>query len=121
MEEFFAQIGKLFQGLLALADGGFDGVNQVVGLLIAGVFGLFLMAGWKAIWASSLGAVVVHTLIEALRPVLDGGAFLLPPLTEVSFWISRFALFLGYAIAIAVFFFLKTALTGGGKKKAHAH
>jgi hypothetical protein len=122
MEDLLAQLGNLLQGLLALADSGFDGVNQVTGLIIAAVFGFFLMGAWGGLWGSALGATLVHTLIDALRPMLDGGAFLLPDLTEGGFWITRLALFLGYAIVIAVFFFIKTLLTGGlGRKRAHAH
>lgn len=121
MEEFLAQLGNLFQGLFALADSGFDGVNQIAGLIIAGVFGLFLMGAWRGLWSAALGAVLVHTIVEVLRPMLDGGAFALPPLTELSFWITRFALFLGYAIVIAVFFFIKTLVSGGGHRRAHAH
>lgn len=122
MEDLLAQLGNLLQGLLALADSGFDGVNQVMGLVIAAVFGFFLMGAWGGLWGSALGATLAHTLIEALRPMLDGGAFLLPDLTEGGFWITRLALFLGYAIVIAVFFFIKTLLTGGlGRKRAHAH
>ncbi len=122
MEDLLAQLGNLLQGLLALADSGFDGVNQVMGLVIAAVFGLFLMGAWGGLWSAALGATLVHTLIEALRPMLDGGAFLLPDLTDGGFWITRLALFLGYAIVIAVFFFIRTLLTGGfGRRRAHAH
>ena len=122
MEDLLAQLGNLLQGLLALADSGFDGVNQVLGLIIAAVFALFLMGAWRGLWGAAFGAMVVHTLIEALRPMLDGGAFALPDLTEGGFWITRLALFLGYAIVIAVFFFIKSLLTGGfGRRRAHAH
>ena len=122
MEEVFAQLGNLLQGLLALADSGFDGVNQVLGLIIAAMFGFFLMGAWRGLWGAAFGAMVVHTLVEAVRPMLDGGAFTLPALTEGSFWMTRLALFLGYATVIAVFFFIKTLLTGGfGRKRAAAH
>jgi hypothetical protein len=121
MEEFFAQLGNLLQGLFALADSGFDGVNQVIGLIIAAVFGLFLVGSWRGLWSGALGAVLVHTIVEVLRPMLDGGAFALPPLTELGFWMTRFALFLGYAIVIAVFYFIKTLLGGGHHRRAHAH
>ncbi len=119
MEEFFNQISNLLGGVFALAEGGFDGVNQVLGLIIAGVAGLFLMHGWSRLWATALGAAFVHILIQALRPVLDGGAFQLPDILTMGFWMSVLALFLGYAIVIAVFYFVKTLLTGG--RKAHAH
>jgi hypothetical protein len=122
MEDLLAQLGNLLQGLLALADSGFDGVNQVLGLIIAAVFGFFLMGAWRGLWGAALGAMVVHTLVEAIRPMLDGGAFVLPDLTDGGFWLTRLALFLGYAIVIAVFFFIKTLLTGGfGRRRAHTH
>lgn len=119
MEEFFSQISTLLQGVFALAEGGFDGVNQVLGLIIAGVAGLFLMHGWSRLWVLALGSAFVHILIQALRPVLDGGAFRLPDILTMGFWMSVFALFLGYAIVIAVFYFVKTLLTGG--RRSHAH
>ncbi|ADK99539.1 hypothetical protein [Brevundimonas subvibrioides] len=122
MDSLFAQLGNLLQGLLALADSGFDGVNQVLGLVIAGVFAFFLMGAWSGLGSAAFGAMVVHTLIEAVRPMLDGGAFALPDLTDMSFWMTRLALFLGYAIVIAVFFFVRTLLTGGfGRRRSHAH
>ncbi len=122
MEDLLAQLGNLLQGLLSLANIGFDGVNQVLGLIIAGVFGLFLMGAWRGLWGAAFGAMVVHTLVEAIRPMLDGGTFALPDLTDMTFWMTRLALFLGYAIVIAVFFFIKTLLTGGfGRRRAHAH
>jgi len=120
VEEFFNQIGNLLAGVFALAEGGFDGVNQVLGLIIAFVAAFFLMKGWKGLWATSLGAAFVHILIQQVRPVLDGGQFRLPELMTLTFWMSVFALFLGYAIVIAVFFLIRTIVTGGGRK-AHAH
>ncbi len=120
MEAFFNQIGNLLQGVFALAEGGFDGVNQVLGLIIAFIAAFFLMAGWKRLWATALGAALIHIVVQTVRPVLDGGEFRLPELLSVGFWMSVFALFLGYAIVIAVFYFIKTIVTGGGKK-AHAH
>ena len=119
MEDLFAQLGHLLRDLFALADRGFDGVNQIIGLIIAAVFGLFLMAGWRGLWSAALGAVLTHTIVEVLRPMLDGGAFALPPLTETGFWISRFALFLGYAIVIAVFYLVRTVV-GGGRRRVPA-
>ena len=122
MEYLLAQLGNLLQGLLALADSGFDGVNQVLGLIIAAVFGLLLMGAWRGLWGAAFGAMVVHTLVEAIRPLLDGGSFALPDLTDGGFWLTRLALFLGYAIVIAVVFFVRTLLTGGfGRRRAHAH
>ena len=44
----------------------------------------------------------------------------LPPLLTLGFWMTVLALFLGYAIVIAVFFFIKSLFTGG-RRRAHAH
>lgn len=121
MNELLAQLGNLLQGLLSLTEAGFDGVNQVLGLIIAAVFGFFIMGAWRGLWSAAFGATVVHTLVEAVRPMLDGGAFALPALTDASFWITRLALFLGYAVVIAVFFFIRTLLTGGFGRRAHVH
>ena len=120
MESLFDSIGAFLVGLFGLAQGGFDGVNQVMGLLIA-VIAALLMTGWSRLWASALGAALVHVAIGVIRPMLDGGAFLLPDLLSLGFWMMLLALFLGYAIVIAVFFLIKTLVTGGGRRARHAH
>ena len=120
MEHFLDQIGALLSGVFSLAQGGFDGVNQVVGLLIALVMTL-LMPVWRAIWAYSLGAALVHIIINTLRPVMDGGAFALPDVLTLGFWTGVLALFLGYVVVIAIFFFLKTLFTGLGGHRRHRH
>lgn len=119
MEAFFDQIGNLLSGLFSLTQTGFDGVNQVVGLLIA-VIAALVMPAWNRLWATALGAALVHHIVNAVRPVLDGADFALPPLLTLGFWMMTLALFLGYAIVIAVFFLIKTLLTGG-HRHSHAH
>lgn len=114
MESLFESIGAFLSGLFALAEGGFAGVNQVTGLLIA-VIAALIMPAWSRLWATALGAAFVHILIDVLRPVLDGGAFVLPDLLATGFWMTVLALFLGYAIVIAVFFFIKSLFTGRGQ------
>ncbi|MBA4805397.1 MAG: hypothetical protein H2038_12165 [Brevundimonas sp.] len=121
MESMFDSAGAILAGLFELAQGGFDGVNQVTGLLIA-VIGALLMPGWSRLWATALGAAFAHILIGVLRPVLDGGALALPPLLSLGFWMTVLALFLGYAIVIAVFFLIRTLFTGGlHVRRRHAH
>ena len=120
METFFAQIGAFISGLFALAQGGFDGVNQILGLIIA-LIAAFLMGAWRGLWASAAGATLVHIAVGVLRPMLDGGAFVLPNIMTGAFWMTALALFLGYAIVIAVFFFIKTLLTGGARRRHHGH
>ena len=120
MESLFDSIGAFLGGIFGLAQGGFDGVNQVTGLLIA-IIAALLMAAWSRLWATALGAALVHVAIGVLRPVLDGGAFVLPNLLTLGFWMSVLALFLGYAIVIAVFFLIKSLVTGGVGHRRHAH
>ena len=121
MESLFDSIGAILGGVFGLAQGGFDGVNQVMGLLIA-VIAALLMPAWNRLWATALGAALVHIAIGVLRPVLDGGAFVLPDLLTLTFWMGVLALFLGYAIVIGVFFLIKSLFTGGGHAhRKHAH
>ena len=71
MESLFDSIGAFLGGIFGLAQGGFDGVNQVTGLLIA-IIAALLMPAWSRLWATALGAALVHVAIGVLRPVLDG-------------------------------------------------
>ena len=120
MESLFDSIGAILSGLFGLAQGGFDGVNQVMGLLIA-VIAALLMPAWSRLWATALGAALVHVAIGVIRPVLDGGALVLPDLLTLTFWMGVLALFLGYAIVIAVFFLIKSLVLGGAEHRRHAH
>ena len=120
MESLFDSIGAFLSTLFGLAQGGFDGVNQVMGLLIA-VIAALLMTAWSRLWATALGAALVHVAVGVIRPMLDGGALVLPDLLSLTFWMGVLALFLGYAIVIAVFFLIKSLVTGGGRRTRHAH
>lgn len=106
VEQFFDQISTLLSGIFSLAQGGFDRVNQVLGLVIALVAAI-LLKSWKRLFPLAAFSAAVHILIQTVRPVLDGGQVTLPPLVTLEFWLSVFALFLGYAIVIAVFYFVK--------------
>ena len=46
---------------------------------------------------------------------------MLPNLLTLGFWMSVLALFLGYAIVIAVFFLIKSLVTGGVGPRRLAH
>lgn len=109
MDQVLAFLGEAY----ALAQTGFDGVNQVAGLIIA-LIAAVLMSGWRQLWRTALGAAVVHVVVGALLPVLQGGDFRLPEMLALPFWLMLLALFIGYAVVIAVFFFVKTLLTRGG-------
>ena len=121
MESLFDSIGAFLTGIFGLAQGGFDSVNQITGLLIA-VIAALMMPAWSRLWATALGAALIDRVIVMLRPVLDGGAFVLPNLLSLGFWMTVLALFLGYAIVIAVFFFIKSLFVGRGvSRRRHAH
>jgi len=124
MENLVDQIGAFLDGILALASGGFDSVNQVTGLIIALIAAL-MMGSWRGLASTAAGAVIVDRLVMMLRPALEGGSIALPDIMTTEFWMTVLALFLGYAIVIAVFFFIKTLLTGrafrSGRAHRHAH
>lgn len=100
---------------------GFAHVNGALGLIIA-VYAAYQLSSWKRLWAAALGATILHLVAVIMLPVLaNQGTFRLPPdLLELSYWKTAAALFLGYLVAIAVFFAVKTkVLPKGGA--AHAH
>ena len=96
---------------------GFARVNAVLGIIIA-IVAAYMMSEWKRIWAITLGATIIHLLAEVMLPVLaNHESFRLPPdLLELSYWRTALALYLGYLIVIAIFFFIKTRVLpkGGG-------
>ena len=100
------------------AQGGFDGVNQVTGLIVALIAAL-LMPSWRALWSTALGAALVHIAIGVLRPALDGGSIALPDIMTGAFWMTALALFLGYAIVISVLFLIKWLVTGASYRRHH--
>ncbi|MDO9078738.1 MAG: hypothetical protein Q7U72_14990 [Brevundimonas sp.] len=121
MESLFDSIGAFLTGLFGLAQGGFDTVNQVTGLVIA-VIAALMMPAWSRLWATSLGAALVFILVGLVRPMLDGGAFVMPALLTLNFWMTVLALFLGFAVVIAVMFFIKSLFVGRGHgHRRHAH
>lgn len=100
---------------------GFAHVNGALGLLIA-LYAAYQLAEWRRIWAVALGATIAHLVAVVVLPVLvNEGSFRLPPdLLELSYWKTAAALFLGYLIAIAVFFAIKSNfLAKGGASHAH--
>lgn len=100
---------------------GFAQVNAVLGLLIA-IYFAYRMPEWKRLWVTALAAVLTHIIATVLIPVIDhNAAFRLPPLLELAFLERTVALYLGYLVAIAVFFFVKANVLAGAGGKAHAH
>ncbi len=100
---------------------GFAHVNGALGLIIA-LVAAYMLASWKRIWAMALGATLTHLIAEVMIPVLANQTrFALPEnLLDWSYWRTAIALYLGYLIVIAVFFFVKKNVLPKGAG-AHAH
>ncbi|MBI1239244.1 MAG: hypothetical protein GC199_07865 [Alphaproteobacteria bacterium] len=92
---------------LAFLQSGFREVNALQGLLIA-IGAAFLLKSYGRIWMVSLGAVLVHVMLDVMVPVLANKAsFHLPPLVEPAYWRYLGALFVGYLIVISLFWLIK--------------
>ena len=107
-----------FQQLWELAQAGFSGVNQVLGILIA-IVGALLMHNWRDLWRTAAGAAVIQVIIGAILPMLNGGQFTLPNVMTLTFWMTLLALFLGFSVVIALFFFVKSLFMRRGHAAAH--
>lgn len=94
---------------------GFQRVNAVLGLLIA-LFFAYTMSEWKRIWTITLGATAVALVAEVMLPVVaNHQSFRLPHnLLQLSYWRTALAIYLGFLVVIAVFFFVKTRVLPKG-------
>ena len=92
-----------------------DVKSQVMGLVIA-LLAAILMTKWGRLLFVAIGAAVVHTVIIAVMPMAQGGKLAMPDVMAGAFWGMFAGLFVGYAILIAIFFFLKHNVfkMGGG-------
>jgi len=94
-------------------------VNDALGLIIA-LVAAYVLSSWKRLWAVALGATLAHLVAEVMIPVLaNQSRFALPAnMTELSYWKTALALYLGYLLVIAIFYIIKTKVLPSG---AHAH
>lgn len=100
---------------------GFAHINAALGLIIA-LIAAFMLGSWNKIWQMALGATLVHLVAEIMIPVLaNHSRFALPAnLLDLSYWRTAAALYLGYLVVIAIFFFLKSSMLPHGRTaKAH--
>lgn len=108
-------VQALLDQFVALLREGFGEVNGAKGILIGLAATIFLQS-WKQWLPVSLVAVLIHIAIDWLTPVLQGGDLRLPNFLEPGFWNLAGVLFVGYAVIIAVFYFVKTLLLRGKGK-----
>jgi hypothetical protein len=96
--------------VLDLFRSGFNQVNAVLGLVIA-LIASFQLSAWKKLWEMALAAVAFHILAQMLAPAIDHGAAVrLPGLLDATTWRNWLAVYVGYVILIALFYFLRTRL-----------
>lgn len=89
---------------------GFAEINHLQGLIIALIAAL-LLPDWKRILHFTIGATLVHILVDILAPVFANNAPLrLPPLLHGDFWERVLILLLGYFIVISVLAIIKRVL-----------
>jgi hypothetical protein len=104
------QIQPYLDQVLDYVRAGFDQINGPQGLLIALAATVFLQS-WKQWLPVAVVAGAVHIAVDTLAPVRAGQAALrLPPLVDVEFWQGFAVVVAGYAVIIAVFFFIKRLL-----------
>lgn len=111
------QVYHFLDQILFLFRSGFNQVNAYLGLIIA-LIAAFQLSAWKKLWEIALAATAFHIVALMLAPAIDHGAAIrLPALLDGSFWRNLLAIYVGYVILIALFFFLRTRLL----KPATAH
>ncbi len=100
---------------------GFAHINAALGLMIAAFFA-YSLSELKRIWVIALGATFTHLVALVMLPVLANNAsFRLPPdLVTAGYFKMALALYIGYLLVIALFYFLKKQFLGSAKAaKAH--
>ena len=111
------QVMQFLDEVMAFLRGGFNQVNAILGLLIA-LFASFQLSSWKKLWEIALVAVLIHILALMLAPVIANGAPIrLPPILEAAWLRNLLAIYVGYIVLIALFFFMRSKLL----KPAAAH
>ena len=111
------QFVHYFDEALGLFREGFMHVNATLGLIIA-LFAAFRLSNWRSLWEIALAATLVHIVAVVLIPFIDHNAPIrLPVIVDLAFWRDSAAIYIGYAIIIAAFFFIRTRLfrAGGGR------
>lgn len=91
---------------LAWARMGFDTVNSIQGLVIA-LIAAVLMSRYNRIFVYSLGATVVHELVNVGRNFYAGAANPLPDYLDLEVLKLVAIRFVGYLIAISLIYLVR--------------
>lgn len=106
------QVMQYAQPVLDFFAAGFNQVNAVQGIII-GVLAAFVLREYRRILVVSLVAAIVHVVVDAAMPVIQGAELKLPPLADLGWWQYAATLFVGYIVIITVFYILKRLLIRG--------
>ncbi|MBL8551231.1 MAG: hypothetical protein JNJ73_14690 [Hyphomonadaceae bacterium] len=105
-------LGGYFNPILQFLQNGFAEVNAPAGLIIA-LITVFVMQRWGQLWVITLVAAIVYALVDHFIPILQNNSALrLPNVTDVAFWQTLAARYVGLLIIIAMFFAVKSVLFG---------
>ena len=111
MDALLHQIVAYGGGFLALAQMRFDTGGLVLALVLA-VIGAAGMRGWRALDATARDAAVAYMLTLGVLSLATDGDFGMPSPLSLGFWLKLMLVFVGYELAIAGVFFVKTVLGG---------
>jgi ABC-type glycerol-3-phosphate transport system permease component len=98
---------------------GFHQVNAIEGLIIA-LLAAYMMRAWDRLLYVALGATIANLIADVLLPVIvNNTPFQLPDMVDKPYWRHAAALYVGYLVVVAVFFFLKKNVLRGDMRPAH--
>jgi hypothetical protein len=104
------QVLPFLNEVMVFLRGGFNQVNAILGLLIA-LFAAFQLSSWRKLWEIALVAVLIHVVALMLAPVIaNGAAIRLPPILDTGWLRNLAAIYVGYIVLIALFFFMRSKL-----------
>jgi hypothetical protein len=103
---------QYIQPVLDFFAAGFNQVNAVQGIII-GVLAAFVLTRYSRILVVALIATIVHVVVDAALPVIQGAELKLPPLADMGWWQYVATLYVGYLVIITVFYILKKLLIRG--------
>lgn len=113
MDALLHQIVADGGGFLALAQMRFDAGSLVLAVALA-VIGGAMMRDWQALDATARDATLAYMLTLGVLSLTTGGDFGMPTPLSLGFWLKLMLVFVGYELAIAGMFFVKTVLVGRG-------
>ncbi|WP_312686078.1 hypothetical protein [Brevundimonas nasdae] len=111
MDALLHQIGAYAGGFFALAQMQLDAGGLTLALALA-VIGGATMRDWRALDATARDATLAYMLTLGVLTLMTDWDFGMPTPLSLGFWLKLMLVFVGYELAIAAVFFVKTRLVG---------